>query len=65
VTERVWTMPDIAARLGVTPELVRQWLSRGRMPEPTGRVQRSPWWQGEPIEQWMRDKESRREGETQ
>ena len=62
MTPRQWTMPDIAAHLGVDPATVRSWLHRarragfpsGQMPEPTGRVQRSPWWAPDDIEPWLR-----------
>ena len=53
MTDRQWTMPDIASHLGVDPATVRSWLHRGQMPEPTGRVQRSPWWAPDDIEPWM------------
>src|SRR5574337_456290 len=33
---RLWTMPDIAARLGVAHETVRSWLYRGQLPAPAG-----------------------------
>ena len=51
---RQWTMPDIADRLGVDPATVRSWLHRKTLPEPTGRVQRSPWWAPDDIEPWLR-----------
>lgn len=51
---KVWTLADIANEVGVRPDLVRQWLSRHKIPEPTGRVGQSPWWAPEDIEPWMK-----------
>ena len=56
MTDRQWTMPDIAAHLGVARSTVRWWLHMHQMPEPTGRTVRSPWWQGEQIETWLRER---------
>ena len=54
----LWTMPDIAARLGVAHETVRSWLHRGQLPAPSGRVGQSPWWAPDVIEPWMRQWEA-------
>ena len=64
MTARQWTMPDIARELGVPTATVRSWLHRGQMPEPTGRVQRSPWWSADDIEAWMEQRKVGDDGLT-
>ena len=49
----MYTIATIAAALGVREDLVRQWLARGRLPAPSGRVGQSPWWAPGVIEPWM------------
>ena len=48
-----YTIPDIAAALGVKPNTVSSYHSRGQMPEATGKVGRTPWWAPEDIEPWI------------
>lgn len=64
MTPRLWTMPDIAARLGVAHETVRSWLYRGQLPAPSGRVGQSPWWAPEVIEPWMEERAAQGEGKS-
>jgi len=47
-----WSVAEVAAHLGVTPSTVTAYLSRGQMPQPDGRVGRSPWWHPETIRAW-------------
>jgi predicted DNA-binding transcriptional regulator AlpA len=46
------TIGDIAARLDVREATIRGWLSRGRFPEPDGRVGPSNVWRREAVEAW-------------
>lgn len=55
--EAVWTIPRIAAHFGVKDGTVRQWLHRGQLPAPDGRVVRSPWWREETLTPWLEDRE--------
>lgn len=52
-----WSPADVAAHLGVQPKTVTGYLARGRMPEPDGRVGRTPWWRPETIRAWRQSKE--------
>ena len=49
---RVWTMAEVAAYLDVVEGTVRGYLARGQMPEPDGRLGRTPWWYPETIRSW-------------
>ena len=46
---------EVASRLGVTAERVRQLSKAGRMPDPVGRLGRQLVWQWPDIESWARD----------
>lgn len=48
-----WTMPDIAAALGLRVETVHAYRSRRQMPDPTGVVGRTPYWDAPDIEPWI------------
>ena len=48
-----YTIPDIAAALGVKPNTVSAYSSRRQMPEPSGRVGRTPYWLPGDIEPWI------------
>jgi predicted site-specific integrase-resolvase len=52
-----WLYRDVAAALGAEPATVRQWLRRGKLPPPSGRVGQSPWWAPDVIEPWIRNRE--------
>lgn len=43
---------EIAARLGVSPGLVRLWRHRGLMPEPVAVVSRAPVWEWADVAAW-------------
>ncbi|PSK96041.1 AlpA family transcriptional regulator [Murinocardiopsis flavida] len=47
------TVKDVAERLGVKPETVRQYKLRGDLPEPDGLAGRSPLWRAAAIEAWI------------
>jgi predicted DNA-binding transcriptional regulator AlpA len=44
--------PQVAARLGITPEAVRQQVRRGTMPPPDGLQGRRAWWLASTIDAW-------------
>jgi len=47
-----WSVAEVAAYLGVAPSTVTAYKARREMPEPDGRVGRSPWWRPETIRAW-------------
>jgi hypothetical protein len=49
-----WSVAEVAAYLGVRPHTVTAYNSarRRQMPQPDGRVGRSPWWRPETIRAW-------------
>ena len=48
-----WTIPDVAAYLGVQPSTVRAYRARPpQMPEADGRTGRTPWWLPKTIRAW-------------
>ena len=51
MTDR-WTIPDVAAHLGVERSTVRAYRARRQMPEADGRTGRTPWWHPETIRAW-------------
>lgn len=50
------TSADIAERLGVKIETVRQYKLRGDLPPPDDYVGRSPVWKDETIQAWERER---------
>ncbi|QAY16144.1 MerR-like helix-turn-helix DNA binding domain protein [Arthrobacter phage Sonali] len=70
MADTVYTIKDLAERTGLTPNLLRQWKNRGKLPEPTYTLGQSPAWSGEPIESWLASNprqgtlNNRREGRT-
>lgn len=53
--EMVWrrlTTDDVAVILGVSVASVRQYATRGDLPEPDGYLSRTPWWRPETILAW-------------
>lgn len=48
-----YTIPDLAAALGVKPNTVSSYNSRRQMPAPTGHVGRTPYWDAPDIEPWI------------
>lgn len=53
MSDRRWTVGDVAAHLELAPSTVRAFMTRNQMPEPTDRLGRTPWWASEDIEPWM------------
>lgn len=53
MTDR-WTIPDVAAHLGVERSTVRAYnaATRRQMPEADGHTGRTPWWHPETIRAW-------------
>lgn len=49
----VYTLKDLADRIGVEYNTIRQWKNRGRLPKPTYHIGQSPAWSGKPIEDWL------------
>ena len=47
-----WSVAEVATYLGVRPSTVTAYRSRGQMPQPDGRVGRSPWWRPATIRAW-------------
>ena len=47
-----WTIPDVAAYLGVKPHTVSSYRARRKMPQPDGYTGRTPWWQPTTIREW-------------
>ena len=47
-----WSVADVANYLGVKPRTVTAYLARDQMPQPDGRIGRSPWWWAETIRAW-------------
>ena len=47
-----WSVAEVAAYLGVKPGTITAYLARGQMPQPDGRVGRTPWWRPETIRAW-------------
>jgi hypothetical protein len=44
--------PEIARRLGVTPDAVRQWRRRGLLPEPRASFGSRPVWSWAAVRRW-------------
>lgn len=55
-TPSMLTIADVAMRLGVTTSTVRAYMTRDQMPQPTGRIGRTPWWAPEAIEPWLTER---------
>ena len=47
-----WTVTDVAAYLNVKHGTVTSYLNREQMPEPDGRLGRTPWWWADTIRAW-------------
>ncbi|MDT3441312.1 helix-turn-helix domain-containing protein [Pseudofrankia sp. BMG5.37] len=53
---KLWTSKDIAARLDVSSERVRQLSHRDDFPPPVGEVGHIRVWSEEDVEQWISEK---------
>ncbi|MFC0039585.1 helix-turn-helix transcriptional regulator [Actinomadura rayongensis] len=51
-----WTIPDIAAHIGVKVGTVNGYRSRGQMPEPDKMIGRTPVWRPARIIAWHRSR---------
>ena len=47
---------ELAERLGVSRELVSQWLKRGKLPEPDERLAMGPVWRESTISRWEEER---------
>jgi predicted DNA-binding transcriptional regulator AlpA len=52
---RLWTVADVAARMGVALATVRTYRSKGVLPEPKY-IGRTPVWEAEVIEHWLAER---------
>ncbi|MFF9334526.1 helix-turn-helix transcriptional regulator [Streptomyces albogriseolus] len=59
--ERLWTVADVAQRLGVSEATVRSYRWRGTLPEPRY-VGRTPVWEPGAIEEWIKRRPGRGAG---
>ncbi|MBL7494854.1 helix-turn-helix domain-containing protein [Frankia sp. CNm7] len=51
--DELWTTGDIAERLGITTERVRQLSHRDGFPAPAGRAKHIRYWRARDIEDWI------------
>ena len=54
-----WSVGEVAEYLGVQRSTVRAYVARGEMPEPDGRVWRTPWWWDGTIIAWQQARPGR------
>lgn len=47
-----WRYKEIATELGVAESTLRNYRSRGQMPEPDGQDRYGPWWYPDTITTW-------------
>lgn len=47
------TNEDAAALAGISPGTWRNYVARGRAPQPDGRLGRTPWWHRATIDTWV------------
>ncbi|MFJ2266701.1 helix-turn-helix transcriptional regulator [Streptomyces sp. NPDC087849] len=59
--DRLWTVADVARKLGVSEATVRTYRWRGDLPDPSY-VGRTPVWQPSVIEEWIRHRPGRGSG---
>jgi predicted DNA-binding transcriptional regulator AlpA len=53
------TIADVAQLAGVTHSTLRAYLAREQMPQPSGRIGRTPYWMPETIQPWLDARASR------
>ncbi len=54
-----WSVGEVAEHLGVQASTVRAYVARREMPEPDGRVWRTPWWRDTTIIAWQQGRPGR------
>lgn len=54
-----WSVGEVAEYLGVQASTVRAYVARREMPEPDGRVWRTPWWWDTTIIAWQQGRPGR------
>jgi predicted site-specific integrase-resolvase len=54
----LYGVQEIAQALGVPRATISQWLRRGKMPEPTGRLAAGPVWTERVIGPWIKEHQS-------
>ncbi|MDO5633455.1 MAG: hypothetical protein Q4G34_01085 [Micrococcus sp.] len=59
MSERMWTIADVATHLGVTSSTVTSYRARGQMPAEDGVVGSTPWWHPETITTWQQTRPRR------
>lgn len=47
-----WSVTEVADYLDVQPSTVTAYLAREQMPQPDGRLGRTPWWWADSIRAW-------------
>ena len=58
----IYGVTEIAQALGVSPDLVRKWRERGKLPEPSAELTAGYVWQGTEIEEWIRQYRAKETG---
>lgn len=51
---KIYGLTEVAQALGVSPNVVRQWHKRGKLPEPTARLSAGSVWVAKDIEPWIK-----------
>jgi predicted DNA-binding transcriptional regulator AlpA len=49
-------MGELARRLGISKNLVAQWMRRAKLPEPDWRLEMGPVWRASTIDAWEQTK---------
>jgi MerR-like DNA binding protein len=52
----LYGIAEIAQAIGVSPNLVKQWHRRGKLPPPTAVLAMGPVWTGRRIEAWIAER---------
>ena len=61
---KLYGLAELAEATGLPLGTLRQWRSRGKLPEPTYRVKGGHYWQGREIEAWLQQQPSARSVRT-
>jgi hypothetical protein len=64
---RIVSKRELAGRLGIEPETLGTYLYRGSwhlVPEPDGRLERSPYWYEGTVQQWIEEAAVRSRGRS-
>jgi len=57
-------LAEIADAIGISRNLARQWLRRGKLPAPTARLAMGPLWTGRVIERFIEEHRGHMAGES-